>query len=145
MAEVPVTASRGYWLFVRWVVPSMILATLVLMLVFTRVPLNLWAIRGSWADAVVGAYIVAVVAVTFTTDRRVHAVASGLSMLTFVGRGGGFLHLVLDGVNPRYDLLTAVCERLLLGTLAFLWHWTLANRAGVIEERRRARQARCDE
>ena len=113
-----------------------LIATVVLTLIFSRVPLNLTLIRGNLATGFAVAYLGALVLlIARPFSFYTHAATSVCGALYWLGRGGGFLEIVLrnpeDGSSPshhwlvdiyRADLLGAVAERWSRALIIVLWH-----------------------
>lgn len=78
--------------------------------VASQVPPDLWVIEGAPAQAATVAYLIALAWLAVQPARRgAHAIAMSFGVLWWLGRGGGFLHLVTE--NGRPDLWGAVAER----------------------------------
>lgn len=102
--------------------PLTVSATIITILLSSKVPRNLLVIQGTAADVVLVAYAALLfwVAVVSVDADWVHKVGAVLAVFTWGGRGGGFIELGLD--RGTWDLSGAVAERLLVAAALVLWH-----------------------
>lgn len=102
-------------------IPLLVAASVILILAVSNVPPNLYLVSGMAAEAVLAVYVCVMLALSIQPDRlHIHMIALPLGLLTWAGRGGGFLELVLAG---RTDLGAAVGERLDIAILVSVWHF----------------------
>ena len=119
-----------------YLLPLMVSVGLIIIIQFSGVGLKLWVVEGLVAQLIVGAYILTLLLSMKIQDHPiVHEIGVVLAVMTFLGRGGGFLELVLS--ESRADLLGAVAERLMLTYFAVNWHNRMAWRAGLLKSERR--------
>jgi len=106
--------------FTRRGFPLLVAVSWLAVWAFSTVPANLWVVKGTAAEVVIATYV-AVTAATAVTPgtRALHYVGAPLAVLVYLGRGGGFFDLALDG---RPDLWGAVAERVVMAVAMTLWH-----------------------
>lgn len=114
----------------QWAFPLAVIATLFAMLATSRVPLNLYIIRGAAADVVVVGYIAMLAAsLVMRASPWLHHFGAPLGVLVFLGRAGGFADLVIT--DSRLDLLAAVGERVVLTLAVVFWHQWMSFQTGA--------------
>lgn len=102
--------------------PALTAIVVIGILATSQVPPNLWAFAGRPAAAVMAFYTLPNFWLAINPDDiRAHYLAGGLAVFVWGGRAGGFVELVLSE-PPRWDLLGAVGERILLLALVLAWH-----------------------
>lgn len=101
--------------------PTLVSLSLVVILATSNVPPNLYVISGTTAQAtlVVYATVMAFIAVSPQRWPWIHTVGALLGATFYVGRGGGFLDLVLAGNTTLWG---AVVERLVMASSIVMWH-----------------------
>lgn len=107
--------------------PALAAVTLVLIALTTEVGLNIWILSGPPALAALAAYtlILAGLAAAPTRLGRWHAAGAALAVLVMGGRAGGFVSAIVDAAGtpePRWNLIGATAERVLLLASLLIWH-----------------------
>ena len=132
------TAGMGRRLFpaiCERFIPAITATAIGTILLVSEVPPNLIIASGQFAEAFLLAYAISMAALTVKPESfLLHRVALPLGIGAWMGRGGGFLSLVVD--LGRYDLLGAVGERSLLVALYVYFHTTEVRRHANAERRR---------
>lgn len=107
--------------------PILAAVTLGLVAVTTEVGLNVWVLSGTPALTALLVYAAVLVGLAAAPTRlgHWHATGAALAVLVFGGRALGFVSIIVDGASsadPRWNLVGAVAERVLLLASLLIWH-----------------------
>lgn len=125
----------------RRVFPVLVSFTIITILVFSAVPPNLLFVQGRPAEILMGSYALMLLGLTTNSfdDVALHKVGSVLAVLTFGGRGGGFIELSI--ARETFDLVGAVAERVLLTFALVMWHARMGSTIAAKQETKRVMES----
>ena len=114
------------WRWLRRLLPLTFSLALLFTVLWSSVPLSLFAFSGLIADAVAIGYAALLAFWTKWPDKlpKIHPFGAALAILLVTSRAGGFISLMLE--RESISLLGAVFERAFIGLALVAYHWRAA-------------------